>query len=167
MRPIGRALDLACTVLAEQGAEAVAGDTACVDAAWHEPGSKLVLGKRYAEGEAALPAVLHDLAHHPSTARFIATKLARHFVADDPPPALVDRLAHRFERSGGDLPSLYRELVAAPEAWTTPPVKLKTPEEFVVSTARMLRLGDEAFAREFAAGRKLSLDEATALSLST
>jgi len=117
------------------------------DAAWHEPGSKLVLGKRYAEGEAALPAVLHDLAHHPSTARFIATKLARHFVADDPPPALVDRLAHRFERSGGDLPSLYRELVAAPEAWTTPPVKLKTPEEFVVSTARMLRLGDEAFAR--------------------
>ena len=122
-------------------------DAALFDAAWHEPGSKLVLGKRYPEGEAALPAALHDLAHHPSTARFIATKLARHFVADDPPPALVERLALRFERSGGDLPSLYRELVVSPEAWSAPPTKLKTPEEFVVSTARVLRLGDEAFAR--------------------
>jgi len=122
-------------------------DAAFFDAAWHEPGAKLVLGKRYAEGEAALPAVLHDLAHHPSTARFIATKLARHFVADDPPPALVQRLALAFERSGGDLPSLYRELVASPEAWSAQPAKLKTPEEFVISTARVLRLGDEAFAR--------------------
>jgi len=122
-------------------------EAALFDAAWHEPGTKGVLGKRYGEGEQALDAVLHDLAHHPSTARFIATKLARHFVADDPPPALVERLARSFTRSGGDLPELYRELVQAPEAWAPPPGKLKTPEEFVISTVRVLGLGPELFMR--------------------
>ena len=118
------------------------------DAQWHEPGDKTVLGKRYGEGPQALREVLHDLARHPSTARFIATKLARHFVADDPPPALVSRLAARYTASQGDLPSLYRELIAAPEAWSTAPVKLKTPEEFVISTARLLNLGEQSFARQ-------------------
>jgi uncharacterized protein (DUF1800 family) len=122
-------------------------EVAFFDAAWHEPGSKRVLGKVYPEGSQALPAVLHDLAHHPSTARLIATKLARHFVADEPPPSLVDRLGHSFERSGGDLSELYRELLRAPEAWTAQPAKLKTPEEFVVSSARMLGMGAEVFRR--------------------
>jgi uncharacterized protein (DUF1800 family) len=118
------------------------------DASWHEPGDKQLLGKRYAEGPQALRQVLHDLTLHPSTARFVAFKLARHFVADDPPPALVARLATSFRNTQGDLPSLYRELVRAPEAWASGTPKLKTPEEFVVSTARVLNLAEQAFARQ-------------------
>src|SRR5262245_20159745 len=94
------------------------------DPAWHEPGPKTVLGKRYDEGPQALRELLHDLTRHPSTARFIAIKLARHFVADDPPAALVDRLARSFADSVGDLPTLYRELVQAPEAWQPQAAKL-------------------------------------------
>ena len=130
-------------------ADAPAGsDPVRFEAAWHQPGPKTVLSQRYAEGPAALDAVLHDLALHPSTANFIATKLARHFVADDPPPALVARLADNFRSSGGDLPALYRTLLQAPEAWAPQPAKLKTPEEFVLSTVRVLKLGEQAFARQ-------------------
>jgi len=120
---------------------------ALFDPGWHEPGPKTLLGKRYPEGPQALDAVLHDLVRHPATARFVAGKLARHLVADEPPPALVDRLAAAFQRSEGDLPTVYRELVAAPEAWASAPVKLKTPAEFVVSTARLLGLGEQPFVR--------------------
>ena len=116
--------------------------------AWHEPGAKTVLGRRHAEGPQALEGVLHDLSRHPSTARFIARKLARHFVADDPPPALVARLASTFERSEGDLPAVYADLLRAPQAWAPQPAKLKSPEEFIVSSARLLRLGAAAFARQ-------------------
>ena len=112
------------------------------DAAWHEPGRKTVLGRTYPEGPQALRQLLGDLAQHPSTARFLATKLARHFVADDPPAALVDRLAAAYRRSGGQLGEVYRELLAAPEAWQPAPAKLKSPEEFVVSSARLLSLAD-------------------------
>jgi uncharacterized protein (DUF1800 family) len=104
--------------------------------------------------------VLRDLTRHRATARFIATKLARHFVADDPPAALVARLAADFERTGGDLPSLYRTLVAAPEAWQPQPAKLKSPEEFAISSARLLRLGEGAFgasARRSASARWASV----------
>jgi len=117
------------------------------DPNWHQPGTKTVLGRRYAEGPEALDAVLHDLAQHAATARFVATKLARHFVADQPPPALVARLEDSYRRSGGDLPSLYRTLIEAPEAWSPQPDKLKTPEEFVISTVRLLRLSDQPFLR--------------------
>jgi uncharacterized protein (DUF1800 family) len=122
------------------------------DPAWHEPGRKTVLGKTYPEGPEALRQVLHDLAHHPSTARFLATKLARHFVADDPPPALVERLAATFTHSEGQLSEVYRELVRHPSAWDPAPVKLKTPEEFVVSSARLLGLPERAFERHDGAG---------------
>ena len=118
------------------------------DSSWHEPGAKTVLGKRYAEGPEALDAVLHDLAVHPSTAHFVCAKMARHFVADDPPPALVARLAATWQRTGGELPALYRTLVDAPEAWAAAPAKLKTPEEFVISSARLLQLGEQAFERQ-------------------
>lgn len=117
------------------------------DPAWHQPGPKTVLGRRYAEGPEALEAVLADLARHPSTARFAATKLARHFVADDPPPALVDRLARRWLDSGGDLAVVSAALVQAPEAWAGAPAKLKTPEEFVLSGVRVLGLGAAPFER--------------------
>ena len=118
------------------------------DASWHQPGGKTIVGKRYAEGPEALDAVLHDLALHPSTARFVCSKLARHFVADEPPPELVAELAASWQRSGGDLPTVYRTLVQSPRAWLPQPAKLKSPEEFVISTARVLQLGDAAFARQ-------------------
>lgn len=118
------------------------------DAAWHQPGTKTVLGRSYPEGPEALDLVLHDLALHPSTARFVSTKLARHFVADDPPPALVARLEASFRKTGGDLSELHRTLVMAPEAWAPQPAKLKTPEEFVISTVRLLQLGEQPFARQ-------------------
>jgi uncharacterized protein (DUF1800 family) len=118
------------------------------DAAWHEPGDKQVLGRRHAEGPDALRAVLHDLALHPATARHVCGKLARHFTADRPPPALVDRLVAAWLRSGGELPVVYRTLIASNEAWLPQPAKLKTPEEFVVSTARVLGLGEPALNRQ-------------------
>jgi len=121
------------------------------DPAWHEPGRKTVLGKSYAEGPDALREVLHELAMHPSTARFLATKLARHFVADEPPLELVDRLAATYLRNGGQLAPLYRELVASPLAWQPTLAKLKTPEEFVVSTARLLVLDERMLERGDAA----------------
>ena len=111
------------------------------DPAWHEPGPKTLLGKSYPEGPDALRQVLHDLAEHPATARFIATKLARHFIADEPPPAVVDALAATYLRSHGQLAEVYRELVRSPEAWLPTAAKLKTPEEFVLSTLRVLGLG--------------------------
>ncbi|MDB5820245.1 MAG: hypothetical protein JWQ11_3885 [Rhizobacter sp.] len=117
------------------------------DPAWHEPGPKTVLGRTYPEGPQALFMVLHDLASHPSTARFISTKLARQFVADDPPPALVDRLTERYMRTRGDLAAVMHELIDSPLAWSPEQHKLKTPEEFAISTARVLRLGDSMFER--------------------
>src|ERR1700758_2991125 len=70
----------------------------------HEPGPQTVIGKAYDDtGPEQGRAVLADLARHPATARHVATKLARHFVADDPPPALVERLAQRFLDTDGDL----------------------------------------------------------------
>ena len=117
------------------------------DAAWHEPGSKTVVGRSYGEGPQALREVLHDLAHHPATAHFIATKLARHFVADDPPAALVDRLAEVYQRSDTQLAPVYRALIASPEAWRPQALKLKTPEEFIVSSVRLLSIDLRFFER--------------------
>jgi uncharacterized protein (DUF1800 family) len=103
----------------------------------HEPGAKIFLRKRYPEGgQAQGEAVLADLARHPSTARFIATKLARHFVADDPPHAVVERVAEAFLKSDGDLPLVYSRLLESPEAWAASQPKFKTPEDLVFSTLR-------------------------------
>jgi len=123
--------------------------------AWHEPGTKTVLGQRVSEGDKGLTQVLQTLSRHPATASHVATKLARHFVADEPPPALVDRLAQAYRSNDGDLPSVYRVLVEAPEAWAETPAKLKSPEEMVLSTARVLRLGARAFERQPDAGTSL------------
>ena len=128
--------------LAEPGAA-----TARFEPAWHQPGAKTVLGQRHAEGPDALAGVLQQLAQHPSTARFIAAKLARHFAGDEPPPAMVARLAASFSQSGGDLPSVYRTLLRSPEVWAPAPAKLKTPEEFVVSSLRLLQLADSPLLR--------------------
>jgi uncharacterized protein (DUF1800 family) len=117
------------------------------DPAWHEPGPKTLLGKTYPEGPDALRLVVRDLARDPATARFIATKLARHVVADDPPGALVERLAAAYQRSDGELAAVYRALIDSPEAWQPQPAKLKTPEEFAVSAARLLRFDARVFER--------------------
>ncbi len=105
----------------------------------HEPGAQRLLGKTYAQdGLAQGEAVLRDLAQHPATAHFLATKLVRQFVADDPPAAAVARVAHAFTRSAGHLPTTYAALVDSPEAWDPAPRKLKTPEDFVFSALRAL-----------------------------
>lgn len=107
--------------------------------ALHEPGPRTVMGRSYAEpGEAQARAILHAAATAPATARHLATKLARHFGADDPPPALVQRVADACERSGGDLPALYRALVQSPEPWRLTSAKFKTPWEWGVSSLRGL-----------------------------
>ncbi|MBS0421581.1 MAG: DUF1800 domain-containing protein [Proteobacteria bacterium] len=107
----------------------------------HEPGAKVVLGKRYADtGYEQGVAVLKDLAQKPATAHFIATKLVRHFVADDPPPRAVERVANAFLSSNGHLPTVYRALVETPEAWSQSLAKYKTPNDFIVSTLRGLQL---------------------------
>src|SRR5205085_1386947 len=113
----------------------------------HEPGAKRVLGTRYADsGYGQGVAVLRDLAGHRSTARFIATKLARHFIADDPPPEAVGRLALAFTRSGGDLPTVYRALIGSREAWVQPLAKYKTPSDYIISGFRGLTLPVQAAA---------------------
>jgi uncharacterized protein (DUF1800 family) len=117
------------------------------DPGWHEPGTKTVLGRSYGEGPEALKQVLHDLARHPATARFLATKLARHFVADEPPPELVERIATVHLQTDGDLAAVCRALIESDSAWSARPAKLKTPEEFVVSTARLLGAGERMFER--------------------
>ncbi len=104
----------------------------------HEPGAQTVVGKPYADGGIEQGrAVLADLARHPATAEHIAGKLARHFVADQPPPALVARLAKTFRDSGGDLKSMARALVTAPEVWDAPRGKLKRPSEWIVASMRV------------------------------
>jgi uncharacterized protein (DUF1800 family) len=108
-------------------------------AARHEPGARTLLGKTYAEdGMAQGEAVLRDLAAHPATAQFVATKLARHFIADEPPPEAVARIARAFRDSDGHLPTVYGALLDCPEAWQQPLVKIKTPVEYVVSCLRSL-----------------------------
>jgi uncharacterized protein (DUF1800 family) len=103
----------------------------------HEPGGRTILGKTYGQrGADQLDAVLTDLAAHPATGARVARKLAAHFVADDPPPALVARLTDTFRRTGGDLKALARTLVTAPEAWDAPAAKLRGPFEWTVGMVR-------------------------------
>jgi uncharacterized protein (DUF1800 family) len=129
-------------LLERMGARAEPGDAVFVPP-MHEPGAQTILGKRYAgQGREQSLAVLDDLAVHPATARHIATKLARHFAADAPPPALVTRLERAFIASGGDLPTLYRTLIDAPEAWQTAAPKFKTPWDWTVSMLRATGLKD-------------------------
>jgi uncharacterized protein (DUF1800 family) len=110
----------------------------------HEPGAKTILGKRYAEGgEEQGRAVLEDLAKHPSTAKFIATKLARHFVSDEPPAVAVEKIAKSFRESDGHLPTVHRAVIELAQAWQEPFTKFKTPHEFVVSVYRALNVVPE------------------------
>jgi uncharacterized protein (DUF1800 family) len=105
----------------------------------HEPGAKMVLGKKIQEnGMNEGLEVLHMLATSPATAHFICTKLAVRFVSDDPPPALVDRMAQSFLESGGDIKTVLRTMFSSAEFWApaAEKAKVKTPLEFVVSAVR-------------------------------
>jgi uncharacterized protein (DUF1800 family) len=105
----------------------------------HQPGPARLLGRLYeANGIAQGEAALADIARHPSTAKFIATKLVRHFVADDPPPALVARLQDVFVRTDGDLKATTIALVESEAAWSAPLTKLRSPYEFLIAAGRAL-----------------------------
>ncbi|MBT9289211.1 DUF1800 domain-containing protein [Prosthecodimorpha staleyi] len=105
----------------------------------HEPGTHRVVGRDYPEsGHVQGLAVLDDLARHPATARHLAFKLTRHFVDDQPPADLVERLARVWRDSDGDLAAVTRALVTAPEAWHAKAGKLRAPIEFVVAMQRAI-----------------------------
>jgi uncharacterized protein (DUF1800 family) len=108
----------------------------------HDDGEKTVLGHKIPAGGGIKDGlfVLDILAHHPSTARFVATKLARHFVSDNPPPAVVDRAAAAFTKSNGDIRETLRAIFYSPE-FNSPEAyraKVKRPFELAISSIRTL-----------------------------
>jgi len=104
----------------------------------HEPGEQTVIGKTYPDtGVEQGRAVLADLARHPATAGHIAYKFARHFVADNPSPSLVDKLAKSFTDTDGNLKELAKTLITAEEAWTPERTKLKRPSEWIICALRL------------------------------
>lgn len=124
------------------GTDGVPGDFVFVDAV-HEPGARTIIGKTYGQaGVDQAKAVLADVAIAPATATHVATKLARHFAGDNPPPAMIARLQRAFLASGGDLPSVYRALIDSPEAWVEGVPKFKTPWEWTISAYRALGTRD-------------------------
>src|SRR5271165_6707967 len=105
----------------------------------HEPGTPTLLGRTFPPDEAGGVAALGFLANHASTHRFLATKLARHFVADDPPPDAVRRLEGALRDTRGDLGAAAAALIALPAAWQ-PGAKFRTPQELVIASLRALSL---------------------------
>ena len=107
----------------------------------HDPDPKMVLGKKiHAGGMKDAEEVIDILVKNPSTAKFISTKLARRFVSDNPPPALVARMAETFQSSDGDIRTVMKTMIYSPEFWSREAyrAKIKTPFELVVSAARGL-----------------------------
>jgi uncharacterized protein (DUF1800 family) len=103
----------------------------------HQPGRRTILGRAYdQDGERQARTILSDLAAHPATAAHLATKLARHFAGDDPPASLVDRLRSVYLASGGDLPTLYRVLIDAPEVWQAASPKFRNPWDWSMAALR-------------------------------
>jgi uncharacterized protein (DUF1800 family) len=117
----------------------------------HDAGAKVILGTRFpaGRGQEEGEAVLDLLARHPSTARFIATKLARRFVSDTPPAALVARAAETFSRTDGDIRAVVRTIVTSPEFFSTAAyrAKVKSPFELVTSALRAMGAAPDATPR--------------------
>ncbi len=104
----------------------------------HDETPQTIMGRAYPQkGMDQGLAVLNQLAHHPSTAKFISTKLARHFINDNPPQAAVDRMSQAFMSSNGYLPAVYQALIQSPEVWQKTYVKAKTHWDYVTSSLRM------------------------------
>lgn len=111
----------------------------------HEPGKQQLLGKSYRDdGVGQATQALKDLALHKSTARHLATKLARHFIADEPPRAAIDKLEEAYLKTDGHLPSVHRQLIHLKESWSLDTKKFKTPHEYIVSVFRGLELPTDA-----------------------
>jgi uncharacterized protein (DUF1800 family) len=111
------------------------------DEKMHDPDAKIVLGKKiHAGGMKDGEQVIELLVKNPNTAKFISTKLARRFVSDNPPPALVERMTKSFQKSGGDIREVMHTMVYSPEFWSREAyrAKIKTPYELVVSSVRAL-----------------------------
>jgi uncharacterized protein (DUF1800 family) len=106
----------------------------------HEPGPVILRGKSYPDGFAGGRAAIHDLAHDPATARFIATKFAVHFIADVPPPTSIVRLEKVFRDTGGDLKALAAAVIQDPAAWASGQGKMRPPVEYVTASYRLLNL---------------------------
>ena len=106
----------------------------------HEPGPVTLRGKIYPDGFAGGRAAIHDLARDPATAKFIATKFARHFISDNPPPPLVARLERNFRDTGGDLKAMTIALIEDPAAWNAGAEKMRNPVEYVTASFRLLSL---------------------------
>jgi len=107
----------------------------------HEPGARTIMGRRYAEdGEGQARSVMKDLAASPHTAQHLATKIGRHFVADEPPARLTERLTKAYLESGGRLDEVARALITSQDAWSPDAAKFKTPYEFLVSSWRAASL---------------------------
>jgi uncharacterized protein (DUF1800 family) len=104
----------------------------------HQPGAKVLLGHDIEAGLAGGEHALRELARHHATARRICHKLARHFIADDPPPMVTEALARLFLDTDGDLRAVTQALIMRPEPWSTPMAKVRTPDDLVVATARAL-----------------------------
>lgn len=117
----------------------------------HDAGAKRILGTDFpaGRGQEEGEAVLDLLARHPATARFIATKLARRFVSDTPPAALVTRAAATFQRTNGDIREVMRTIVTSPEFFATATyrAKVKSPFELVTSTLRAMNAAPDATPR--------------------
>lgn len=111
----------------------------------HEPGTKTLLGRSFPENgmEEGVQA-LRMIASHPATAKHIATKLARHFIADEPPPAAVQALADTFQKTGGNLAQVYKTLIELNDPWKTAQAKIKNPYEYVLSVCRLVNYKPDA-----------------------
>jgi uncharacterized protein (DUF1800 family) len=121
----------------------------------HEPGARTILGKRYNdEGVGQGERIIRDLCRHTSTARFVATKLVRHFVSDTPPASAVDRVARVFRESEGDLRAVSGAVIDLPEAWSPDTRKFRTPQDWLVAVLRAFGQ-HEVDEREVAALRQL------------
>ncbi|HJR13414.1 MAG TPA: DUF1800 domain-containing protein [Rhodanobacteraceae bacterium] len=107
----------------------------------HEPGLRRVMGRTFAAGGFEQgKAILEFLARQPATAKHLSLKLAQHFVSDDPPRSLVDRMAKSYLEHDTDLAAVYRMLIASPEAWEADARKFKTPQDFVISSLRAAQI---------------------------
>ncbi|MDB5395978.1 MAG: hypothetical protein JWM91_3484 [Rhodospirillales bacterium] len=122
----------------------------------HEPGAKSLLGRTYREdGVDEGVAALNDLAERPETAYHIATKLVRHFVADDPPQAAIDKIAATFRSTDGDLHAVSLALIDLPQIWAQPLTKIKTPNDLVISAYRAFGIANVKFGDGMIAGLRL------------
>ncbi len=105
----------------------------------HEPGARILLGKKYAQrGIMQGQQMLRDLAMHPSTAKYVCTKIAHHFVSENPAQSLIEKMQKTWLNNQGNIKQVMLTLFDAEEAWLESPQKFKTPREFVISSYRAI-----------------------------